>query len=1083
MKQIGSNYKSMALVAILLTTSALAYQNCSSATSFSASENLNSLVDDSIPIVPNFATKIAGDSESFPPLKLIFVVDNSGTMEVNQINLSNAFDRMFVGSNATNLAPFDTTAFVISTAQNSPDKTSAVFSRLPTQTAESFGSLPINEFQANRGSTLSGLIPGDLVGYGLATTTTAERTVTSFYPAPVALFRPGIGGSTAVSRFSHKSQNGSVDTFSADFKERLAILNPTKSAIDPTTTRGVLDDVVDKESGLCGVARVLRNNAGFVNPGDLASIIIVSDENDADPSGRSCYDSIIEAKSGVNYVDGRCEATQTNLIYRAENENPAKAKCKVDYQTGFAYRVDYKNPTVDVTYFTKAMKYDQLQTDVSYYTKKQEYNQRRTNVTYFTSKMMYDKIQTPVTYYTKNPTYTRPQTNVKYFTEVENCTIRDGIKTNCTYTYPSFNTTLVGAFNNQCATFVNGKLPNGALYSKAGYLPVCTAGSPTATISGACSATDNTILDCKQNYSSPVTTQLAGKVSTTCDAYVAGRLPSGTLYSAANDPGYAPSCGTLIVTSDQTGNCSVSDTDKQNCRTVYTQAATAAMITGVRGAATCNAFALNRLPSGAVYGVDGYLPTCVETTAEAKTGTCSTNDTNVTDCRTTFVGPVKLTVAGRASSGACESTFKSKLPSGAVFGDSAHPVTCENGATLANRTGNCSTTDTNVANCQTVYTQASTKSNLEGAISTTCDAFVAGRLPSGAVYTDAGYQPSCAVGTSKDKNVTGSELYSKWPNFTATINGACSDDVRNSIVTARGLVVAPSTTPVCKVTSIASASQTLSDTNSDLMCTVAPWREVCSESSDARRGCTATDIAAGEKYAANTTTKTYEGQFACDTLCSKTSFCKDKMGTVGDNHYQCQTTAGSPLVKSTFTLEPETSICKTNESRIVTKGPYKTTETKPSYVAATKSEANSSTALADMIVERSREIFKDSLPIVSVFVRQPGDTLGTNGSLGTEYNRLADMLGGKKLSVLSTSNQYASALEDLSSQIRTRLGQSVSFREVQSNQEIRRVWLKIKGTTNYKLVEGNLWSASGGTITLSKDLVFTYGDEFKIEYW
>lgn len=1080
---IHNRNKTLLFLTLGCALSVVSYQNCSGSATFTASENLNSLVDDTVPVVPQFATKIAGDAESFPPLKLLFVVDNSGTMEINQINLASAFDQMFAGSNATNLAPFDTTAFVISTSQNSPNKTDAVFAKLPSQTAEAFASMNAADFQSHRGATLSGLIPGDLVGYGLSAATTSDRTVTSFYPAPVSLFRPGIGGSTVVTRYSHKSRGGSVSEFSSDFKERLAVLNPTKSAIDASTKRGVLDDVVDKESGLCAVARVLRNNQGFINAGDLASIIIVSDENDSDPSGRACYDSIIEAKSGVNYIDGRCEMARTSLSYREEIADPSKAKCKVDYQTGFGYQVDYKYPTTNVSYYTKSMKYDQLQTIVSYYTSKQEYNQRRTNVSYYTSKQMYDKLETPVTYYTKSPTYKAPRTNVKYFTEVESCTIRDGAKTNCTYTYPSSNTTLDGAFANNCDAFVAGKLPNGALYSKAGYKPECSAGTPVAK-SGTCSASDTSILDCQQNYSNPITIRLAGKLTSTCDAFTAGRLPSGALTSSSTDPGYTPACGNLLVTSDQTGSCSVSDTDKQNCRTVYTAAATPKTVNGVPGSATCNDFAKAKLAAsdGAVYGVAGYLPTCAETTPTAASGTCSATDANVTDCRTTYAGPVQLTASGRIASGNCEATFKSKLPSNAVLGDSTRPVACSDGPTLTDKTGTCSTTDTNVANCRNVYAQA-TSTALDGAFGSDCAAFVSNRLPSGAVYTDAGYTPSCTVGTSKDKNVTGDDTFAKWPSFNAVVNGACSDAIRDSVVSSKGLVVAAGTTATCKVTKLNSTSQTLSDSTKDLSCAVAEWQKVCTDSSGARRSCVPSDIAAGEKYAAATTTKTYEGQLSCDMLCSKTNFCKDKSGTLADNFYECKTTAASNVTKSSFTLEPETKTCGTGETRVVTNGPYKTTETKPAYVASAKSEANSATALADMILERSRELFRDSLPIMSVFVRQTGDTLGTNGSYGTEYNRLADMFGGKKLSVLSSAAQYASALEDLSGKIRERLGQSVSFREVGSHQEIRRVWLKTKNAADYVLVSTNLWSASGGTITVSKDLSFTYGDEFKIEYW
>jgi hypothetical protein len=145
---------------------------------------------------------------------------------------------------------------------------------------------------------------------------------------------------------------------------------------------------------------------------------------------------------------------------------------------------------------------------------------------------------------------------------------------------------------------------------------------------------------------------------------------------------------------------------------------------------------------------------------------------------------------------------------------------------------------------------------------------------------------------------------------------------------------------------------------------------------------------------------------------------------------------------------------------------------------------NESGALVNYIVDRSRELFNSALPVVSVFVRQSGDPLGINGSIGTNYNQLADMLGGKKRSVLSSSADYASALEDLSAEIRVRLNRSVNFKGVLSDQKIRRVWFRAKGATDWGApVDKVWWSASGGTITIDANFKFSYGDEFKIEYW
>ena len=132
---------------------------------------------------------------------------------------------------------------------------------------------------------------------------------------------------------------------------------------------------------------------------------------------------------------------------------------------------------------------------------------------------------------------------------------------------------------------------------------------------------------------------------------------------------------------------------------------------------------------------------------------------------------------------------------------------------------------------------------------------------------------------------------------------------------------------------------------------------------------------------------------------------------------------------------------------------------------------------------RSREIFREVTPIVSVFVRQSGDPLGTNGSLGEAYNRLADQFGGKKRSVLASSEEYASALEDLSAVIRERLSQTIAF-QVPDDLRVRKVWFRKAGSPDWGAPLGQeLWTASGGTITLDSSFKFEYGDQFRIEYW
>lgn len=182
--------------------------------------------------------------------------------------------------------------------------------------------------------------------------------------------------------------------------------------------------------------------------------------------------------------------------------------------------------------------------------------------------------------------------------------------------------------------------------------------------------------------------------------------------------------------------------------------------------------------------------------------------------------------------------------------------------------------------------------------------------------------------------------------------------------------------------------------------------------------------------------------------------------------------------------ENDPAICAAGQTKRVTRGPYETDVMRKDYVAGSASEANSPTALSDYIFSRSRELLREATPIVSVFVRQPNDSLGVNGSVGTAYNRLADLFGGKKRSVLENAEGYAAALQDLSAVIRERLSRSVAFQNIGEEQKIRKVWMRRAGTEDWGApVDPANWSASGGTIIFADSVVFAYGDQFRIEYW
>ncbi|RYZ67169.1 MAG: hypothetical protein EOP05_18095, partial [Proteobacteria bacterium] len=176
-----------------------------------------------------FAELTAGDAKAFPPLKLVFVVDNSGTMQVNQISLASAFGKMFEGDNATNLAPFDSTALIINTAQKSIAPTDGLFARLPDKGPQALSSLPLADLRALRGGAVSdGKLAGDLAGYAAESVVVDSLKTLSYLPSPVL----GIDGNS-LQVGVRKLSGASVSEFSKAFSDRIAVLDPARSAIDP----------------------------------------------------------------------------------------------------------------------------------------------------------------------------------------------------------------------------------------------------------------------------------------------------------------------------------------------------------------------------------------------------------------------------------------------------------------------------------------------------------------------------------------------------------------------------------------------------------------------------------------------------------------------------------------------------------------------------------------------------------------------------------------------------------------------------------------------------------------------------------
>ncbi len=992
---------------VILAVIAATFQNCSSDVKFNTVLDINSITGTTDK--PQYNEVSVGDSTHFPPLKLFFVVDNSGTMQANQISLSSAFSKMFSNDNADNLAPFEATAYIFNTAQASIKKDNDTFVKLPKNDPEYFASsMTLDQiFAGPRAFTLNGEVPGDLVGYRTYEMNTLGLSTIHFSPMPVVNFSNDVTRVIA-STGIYKSKTGSVADLDREFKARISVLDPARSAIDPLKRVGVLDSVVDKESGLCALARVMRNKSDFIKPGDMAAFVIVSDEDDADPKGMSCVQSYKEDFGVDEYFDGFCTTPKTTIVYRDVNPNPSAANCKVDYATGFKYTYTYELP----------------KTDVSYYIQQREYTIRQTAITYKSVTHTFTQPRVEISYFTKAPTYDVPRSSISYYKKIEACDIRDGVKFNCTYTFPKFTTDAIEQDYTTCNTFYPGKIPSDALLNDAQYPVTCAKLAPIANRAGACAVTDANKLNCKQNYSAArIKTLINGSIATTstCAAFATANAASLLAGAVVADAGFEATCADAPLNGVvSNGLCSSA---KLNCTEVPVTK-TSNPIDGIvadSSSTACMNFAMNKkssLDNNAVLNNSTYLVTCIETAGRSVTneGLCSSVPAGTKDCVNKVAPTITTaTINGVPSSGqTCKQFIQSNIGSTRVISDSIMP--------------NCSSS-----------TAVQTVTSNEKTIS----------------YTNA--------------------IVS---NYSPQVKGSCLDTLK-SYIASTDAVPNPKT---CTVKSIVAGS---SLHNSNQLCgQIADANSICTNSSGAKRNCVATDVPAGNAYMSALTTATFNGQFNCDTQCADTGFCKDKMGLVKDNFKDCMATyapTNRNFTRQLYANKDSVCVAPENPVATVTKAAYKDIGSKTDYVAGELTEQGVPNALANYIRDSSVATFGTELPAVSVFVRKPGDSLGTNGSLGEAYMTFADLMSGQKKSVLSDASGYADALTSLSSVIKNKIARSFNI-PVRPGTTVKRVWHRKAGETSWGLPVDNInWSANGGTVTLDPNYVFTYSDEFRME--
>lgn len=294
-----------------------------------------------------------------PDLKIFLVLDNSDSMRVSQVNLVNNIEKMF-NANSAGLRDYNSEIFIITTAQlnninnalsrssvNAKSSYQKVIERIYEISSVQYVQSLIEVFRPNaadgRGTT--GLLEGDMVGFK-AKVVRAPTAADPKYDTLDMNFSPAyvthVDQSSVVSVKYAKGE--SIQDLVEKVKARVEFLNSDKQVLSQSIAFGAtpvdnvpLLDVVEKESGLCAMARVLhevKNNPenSLVKKGELATFILVSDEKEHDPQGLECVKSYQFQQPVPGYLHkAECVDTESAVSYKLPANKTVTVKVNKPY--------------------------------------------------------------------------------------------------------------------------------------------------------------------------------------------------------------------------------------------------------------------------------------------------------------------------------------------------------------------------------------------------------------------------------------------------------------------------------------------------------------------------------------------------------------------------------------------------------------------------------------------------------------------------------------------------------------------------------------------------------------------------------
>jgi len=320
-------WKMGGIVCSIFVVFAFLYQNCSKVQVEDISSQVSNNNPLDVPEVPSEFSKVTVGTSELADLKMLFVVDNSYTMKQNNINLATAFQTLFNSQNSDNLSLFPVTSYLLTVGQKIP--AASLTDQLRLDALLNWQVPPDQVTPANlsnfRAPSQLGKIAGDSIGFSI------KKSGGSFAFEPAAVV--GLGADGSIVNSISKSKSESASKLVQDFRDRMTLLQDMN-----ITNYEQNKDILDNESGLCAVARVLRSSS-YVKAGDLAVLNVFTDENDADVDGKSCLAGYTYSEGNEDLVDGGCETRRSTFNYKIAV--PKAAECVLGYKNTFDWKVAY----------------------------------------------------------------------------------------------------------------------------------------------------------------------------------------------------------------------------------------------------------------------------------------------------------------------------------------------------------------------------------------------------------------------------------------------------------------------------------------------------------------------------------------------------------------------------------------------------------------------------------------------------------------------------------------------------------------------------------------------------------------------